>query len=216
MSNTSRRTFLKIAGLSTAGVVLTSSGLGYAATRAPQIQPPHFTFSKELSMNSSQTDRILIAYATKAGSTAEVAAALGESLSAQGYTVDVKPVKDAPAPTGYAAVILGSAIRMGQWLPEAVKFVEANQAALNEMPVSLFTVHMLNAGDDEASVTARHAYLDPVRPLLPGAEEVYFTGRMDFSRLSFVDRFIAKMVKTVESDQRDWEAIRAWTPAILA
>ncbi|MBP7961036.1 MAG: flavodoxin domain-containing protein [Caldilineaceae bacterium] len=167
-------------------------------------------------MIASPIDRILIAYATKAGSTAEVAVALGESLSAQGYTVDVKPVKESPTLAGYTAVILGSAIRMGRWLPEAVKFVEANQTVLNGMPVALFTVHMLNTGDDETSLTARYAYLNPVRALLPGAEEVYFTGRMDFSRLSFVDRLIAKMVKSVESDQRDWEAIRAWTPTILA
>jgi len=83
------------------------------------------------------------------------------------------------------------------------------------MPVALFTVHMLNTGDDEASRTARLAYLNAVRPLLNGAEEVYFEGKMDFSRLSFLDRFIANMVKAVEADRRDWAKIRAWVPVAL-
>ena len=76
------------------------------------------------------------------------------------------------------AVVLGSAIRMGNWLPEAVDFVKANQAALNALPTALFTVHMLNTGDDEASRAARAAYLDAVRPLLNGVETAYFEGQV--------------------------------------
>lgn len=160
--------------------------------------------------------RILVAYATRAGSTAEIAAAIGESLAARGYAVDVKPIKEKPNPAPYAAVVLGSAIRMGSWLPEATAYIKANQAALAGLPVSLFTVHMLNTGDDDASRAARQDYLKAVRPLLPAAQAVYFEGLMDYSRLSFLDRTIAKLVKSVETDHRDWAAIRAWAPAALA
>lgn len=162
------------------------------------------------------TKRILVTYATRAGSTREVAAAIGESLSRRGYAVDVRSVKERPDPAGYQAVILGSAIRMGKWLPEAVDYVSANQAALGRMPVALFTVHMLNTGEDDASQTNRRAYLDAVRPLLNEPEEIFFTGAMDYSRLSFLDRTIARMVGSSETDQRDWEQIEAWTPAALA
>ena len=65
--------------------------------------------------------------------------------------MDVKPVKANPDLAGYAGVVMGSAIRMGSWLPEAVDFLKANQAALSALPVSLFTVHMLNTGADDAS-----------------------------------------------------------------
>ena len=159
-------------------------------------------------------NRILVTYATCAGSTAEVAAACAETLAARGYAVDVKPVKEKTQLTGYSAVVLGSAIRMGNWLPEAVDFVKANQAALNALPTALFTVHMLNTGDDETSRTARGAYLNAVRPLLNSAEAVYFEGKMDFSRLSFLDRAIAKMVKAVEADHRDWGQIKQWASAV--
>lgn len=129
--------------------------------------------------------------------------------------MDVKSVKDEPGLSGYDAVIMGSAINMGQWLPEAVKFVEANQAELGEMPVALFTVHMRNVGDDEASRSARHAYLDAIRPMLNDAEEVYFEGKMDFSCLSFLNRLIARVVGATEADNRDWDKIRAWMPEVL-
>jgi menaquinone-dependent protoporphyrinogen IX oxidase len=51
--------------------------------------------------------------------------------------------------------------------------------------------------------------------MLKDPEEVYFEGVMDFSRLSFLDRLIAKMVNAVEADNRDWEQIRGWTPEII-
>ncbi len=206
----SRRRFLQAAGLTIAGAALACSGLGYAATRTPAVETPELIFGKDDPMNN----RILVAYATRAGSTAEIAAAIAETLAARGYAVDVKPVKEKPNLAGYTAVVLGSAIRMGNWLPEMVKFIEANQAALAALPTALFTVHMLNTGDDEASRAARAAYLKAIRPLLPDAEEVYFAGKMDFARLSFLDRAIAKMVKAVEADQRDWDAIRRWAGTV--
>jgi len=105
---------------------------------------------------------------------------------------------------------------MCNWFPEMVKFIQDNQPALNSLPAALFTVHMLNTDDDEASCVAREAYTAPVRALLPKAPETFFSGVMDFSRLSFLDRFVANLVKAVESDQRDWDKIRAWAPAIFA
>ncbi|NCC35289.1 MAG: flavodoxin, partial [Chloroflexia bacterium] len=153
-------------------------------------------------------------YATRAGSTAEIAVAMAQTLTTRGYNVEVKPVKQVASLAGYQAAILGSAIRMGNWLPEIVTFIEANQATLKSLPVALFTVHMLHADDDEASRVAREAYTARIRTLLPEAPEVFFTGLMDFSRLSFLDRFIAKMVKAVEADQRDWEVIKHWAEAV--
>ncbi len=160
------------------------------------------------------TEKTLIIYATRAGSTAEIATAVGQTLAASGLNIEVKPVKQVASLTGYQAVLLGSAIRMGSWLPEMVKFIQTHQAALNALPTALFTVHMLNTGEDESSRTARAAYVEPVRTLLPNAQQAFFTGLMDFSRLSFLDRLIARMVKAVESDARDWDAIRQWANAL--
>lgn len=160
--------------------------------------------------------RILITYATRAGSTVEVAAAIGKTLAARGFEAEVKPIKEKPSLDGYQAVLVGSAIRMGNWLPEAVEFVKDNQTALNQMPVALFTVHMLNREDDEESRANRMAYLKDVRPLLKPVEEVFFAGRFDMSRLSFLDRMISKAVKAVDEDCRDWDRIRGWAQTVFA
>ena len=161
-------------------------------------------------------NRILVTYATCAGSTAEVAAACAETLAARGYAVDVKPVKEKTQLTGYSAVVLGSAIRMGKWLPAAVQFVERNAATLQAKQSAFYTVHMLNADDSEASRQARAAYVEPVHALMTPQYEAFFTGKMDMSKLSFVDRMVAKMVKSKDEDRRDWPAIRAWGQQIFA
>jgi menaquinone-dependent protoporphyrinogen oxidase len=209
----SRRRFLQAAGLTLAAGAFTCAGTGYLATRTPGVETPALTFGEG---NERIDQRILVTYATRAGSTAAIAAAIGETLSQRGLAVDVQPVKDAPDLQGYRAVLIGSAVRMGRWLPEAVRFVEAHQPTLSGLDVALFTVHMNNTGTDEADRAARRAYLDAVRPLLDGAEEAYFAGQIDLSHLSFLDRLIVAMMGGGETDERDWDAIRAWMPNALA
>jgi len=161
--------------------------------------------------------KILITYATRAGSTVEIAAVIGEALSKRNFMVEVKPVSEKPNLDGCQAVLMGSAIRMGAWLPEALDFVRQNQAALNRLPTSIFTVHMLNAGDDETSRAARRAYTAPLRELLPSADEVFFKGKLDYKTLSFLDRLIAKAVENPDNppgDFRDWKAIKGWAESL--
>jgi menaquinone-dependent protoporphyrinogen oxidase len=208
----SRRKFLKIAGLSLAGSVVACSGAGYLATLSPALNTPDIHYGKDPSMKQ----RILITYATRAGSTIEIASRIGQSLTERGYEVDVRPVKSKPALDGYQAVLLGSAVRIGAWLPEAVEFVKTNQADLRRLPVALFCVHMLNTGDDEASQTARRAYLDPVRALVNPAAEGYFAGMIEPSRLSLLDRLAVKVVKSPVGDFRDWDKVRTWSETVFA
>ena len=206
-----RREFLKVSGVVVAAGSVTCWGIGALASRSPKVDTPELNYGKE----SNMSNRILVTYATKAGSTAEIAAKIGEHLSARGFAVDVINVKSKPDPKDYQAVILGSCIRMGGWLPEMLDYIKVNQLTLNAMQAALFTVHMLNAGDDETSKAARTAYMDKVRALMPGTEEIYFLGAMDYSKLSMLDRFISKMVKSVESDQRDWDKIKNWSDALV-
>ena len=86
---------------------------------------------------------ILIVYATRAGSTVEVAQVIGEVLGGRGFEVQIKSVKENPAVDGYQAVIIGSAIRMGNWLPEVVDFLRKNQPKLSQIPTAIFTCHRL-------------------------------------------------------------------------
>lgn len=211
----SRRDFLKIAGAGLGGTLLACSGLGYAATRVPDFETPDITYKDDSAMNK----KILITYATRAGSTPEIATAIGEVIAARGFTVDVRPVRENPSLDGYRSVVMGSAIRMGAWLSEAVDFVKMNQYLLSRIPCAIFTAHMLNTGDDESSRMARLAYTAPIREMLDLQDEVFFTGVMDYSKLSFLDRVIARAVEkntgTKQGDLRDWEKIRSWANTIF-
>jgi menaquinone-dependent protoporphyrinogen oxidase len=164
------------------------------------------------------SERILVAYATNKGSTAEVAVAIGGTLRERGYEVDVVPVTRDPSPNGYAAVLIGSAVNGGQWLPDAVNYVHRHNDSWPHLPVAVFTVHIMNAGPDERSRRKRTAYLDAVRPLLRPVDEAFFLGiGPDSAKDSWLARWLFRRFGGAgEGDCRDWAAIRTWAKAVLS
>lgn len=159
--------------------------------------------------------KILIAYATKAGSTAEVAAEIGRVIESKGgCQVDVCPVGKLNGVDGYDAVVIGSAIRAGKWLPEATKFVEKHRDTLGRVPVALFIVCLTLSEDTEENRRTVAAYLDPVRQVVQPVDVGLFAGAMDYSKLPFTLRLLMKAMKSPQGDFRDWEAIRAWADNI--
>jgi len=216
----SRRRFFKIAGLALGGSVAACCGLGYAASQvAPRaetapVNTPSLTFGKDASMQKS----ILVAYATRTGSTVGVAAAIAEILAERGYAVDVKPLSDNPDPAAYDAVILGSAVNGGKWLPEAVEFTRNHQQALGKAPLALFCVHIMNLGEDGTSRKNRLAYLNEIRSLVTPADEAFFAGKgVDAKDTSPILRWVLRTFNIMpEGDCRDWAAIRAWAQAVFA
>ena len=93
------------------------------------------------------TARVLVAYATKYGATAEIARKIGQTLDAAGVPADVMPTDRAGDPTGYDAVVLGSAVYAGRWRGEAVEFLERNEAALTQRPTWIFSSGPTGEGD---------------------------------------------------------------------
>jgi menaquinone-dependent protoporphyrinogen oxidase len=158
--------------------------------------------------------KVLVTYATRAGSTAEIAEKIGETLASQGAVVEVLPVKNVTDAKGYSAVVIGSGVRFSQWLPEAVKFLDQNQETLKGIPTAFFAVYLMNMGDDETSRMNRSAYLDPARKLVKPKSEAFFPGVGDMSKVSIFERMIGKAVKSPEGDFRDWQAIQAWAESL--
>ncbi len=153
--------------------------------------------------------RVLVGYATGRGSTVGVAEAIGKALATSGYTVDVKPLRDRPSLAGYDAMVLGSAVNGGQWLPEALSFLDANAGTLGEVPVAVFCVHGMNAGGGEKQTRRRLAYLDRVRATVTPVAEGFFLGKIDGMGAIANWAFEAFGGAGI-GDLRDWEAIRAW------
>jgi menaquinone-dependent protoporphyrinogen oxidase len=155
--------------------------------------------------------KVLVAYASKSGSTVEVAEFMGKVLQEAGTAVDVLPIKKVKTVAGYGVAFVGSAIRVGKWLEEAVKFVEANKAGLQAIPTAFFTLCMTLNEDTPEHRAEVSAYLDPVRAVHTSQAEGFFAGVMELGRLGFIERAMMGMMKPPQGDFRDWDAIRAWT-----
>jgi menaquinone-dependent protoporphyrinogen oxidase len=201
-----RRNFLKWTGIALGGTVVTCGGLAYLGTISPDVE----IIQESCTRSDNMQGKILVAYATKSGTTGEIAKVIGESLCAHGVAADVRLMKETKYLEGYNAVVLGSAIRMGQWLPEAVEFVKKYQVQLTQMPTAFFTVHLLNLDDSEASQKARAQYTAPVRAIVSPDVEVFFAGRLEYARLSLFEKLIARVMNAPEQDLRDWNKIRGW------
>ena len=159
--------------------------------------------------------RVVVAFATRAGSTGEVAQAIGEVLSRRGCSVTVSLVRRDLRVAGYDAVLIGSGVRSGSWLPQAVAFVTDHQYALRRVPVALFRVHLNNTGTDAQSVANREACLEPVRALLQPVAEEFFTGAVDPAKLSVLERIMLRRVQAPACDYRDWRKIQEWAETIF-
>jgi menaquinone-dependent protoporphyrinogen oxidase len=164
-------------------------------------------------------DRILVAYASGTGSTRGVAEAIGKTLAESGAQVEVRPMKDVQDLAPYRAVVAGSAIHGGTWLPEAMQFMQTHQAALAQKPFATFLVCMTLAMPNNQYREHVATWLEPVRALVKPVSEGLFAGALDISKIpSFRDRFKFRLSVAFgvwsEGDHRDWNAIRAWADSI--
>ena len=165
-------------------------------------------------------NRILIAYASRTGSTAEVAQAIGKTLAESGALVDVLSMKDVQDLTPYSAVVAGSAIRGSKWLPEATQFIHTHRTELAQKRFAEFTVcitlAMSNTGQYRTAVAK---WVAPVRALVAPLSEGFFPGMLDFKKLPFnLDTLGLRLAVVLgifpRDDRRDWNAVRAWAESI--
>ncbi len=166
------------------------------------------------------SNRILVTYASRAGSTAEVAKAIGKTLSENGAQVEVLAMNYVTDLSRYQAVVAGSAIRGAKWLPEAVQFMRAHQSTLRHIPFAMFTVCItLAMSNTEKYRSAVQAWVAPIRDLVRPRSEGLFAGRLDFTRLPFNwDTLMLRLTVAFgifpRGDHRDWNAIHSWAESL--
>ncbi|NGN62467.1 flavodoxin [Streptomyces sp. A7024] len=157
--------------------------------------------------------RVLVAYGTKFGSTAEIADWLGQELDACDATAAVRPAAEVRDLRPYDAVVLGAGVYAGRWQRDAVRFARRHRTALSEMPVWLFSSGPLDAtaseGDAPAPPTATR-----LAERLGAREHVVFGGKLDETARGWVARQLVKSGKG--GDFRDRDQIRAWARRIAA
>jgi len=207
----SRRDFLKITGITLGTGAVACSGLAALATHSPAVTLPESTYGDQ-----NMSKKILITYASKCGSTGEVAGAIGKTLAQTGAHVDVLPLKKITNLSDYQAVFVGSAIRMANWLPEAADFVSKNLATLQRVPTAYFTVCMTMIEDTPVRRTKAAGFIEPVRAVLTPAAEGYFAGKVDPNSLSFLENISLKAKGVPQGDFRDWDKITNWAQSTYA
>lgn len=154
--------------------------------------------------------RILVAYVTKKGSTAEIAQAIGKELQAAGHPVDVKEMKSVSSLEGYNSVVIGGPFYMGSIMADVGKFIAGNESDLKKVPVAAFAVGLAPLGKDPADKeNALKKLQKTVEPLKPVAMAI-FAGRLDLTKLSWFQKWISEKVKSPVGDFRDWTVIAAW------
>jgi menaquinone-dependent protoporphyrinogen oxidase len=161
--------------------------------------------------------RVLVVYGSWAGSTAGVAHRVGKALTEQGATVTVVPAGSAPDPEAYDAVVLGSAIRAGQWHPSMRQWLSRYVPRLKGTPVAYFSVCLTPAVRPLKAAEAP-GYAVPLTlefGIVPVSARA-FSGVYEPAKLSFVDRTKANLWGARPGDFRDLAAIDSWTLGLAA
>jgi len=164
--------------------------------------------------------KILLAYASKYGSTQEVAEAVAATLSDSGLSVDLQPMRQARTLERYGAVVLGAPLYFGLWHKDALNFLLRNEAALRQQPVAIFALGP--NGKNEKEMQGSRAQLDKELAKFPWLTPVVievFGGKFP-AKLRFPESLIASLPASPlhgmpASDVRDWTAIRAWANSLV-
>lgn len=212
----SRREFMSRSAM-LAGGALGTLTVGKDLIGPREVQAGEVQFIETRYGENDQKERILVAYASRCGSTGGVADAIGRVFCERGACVDVLRVGNVRDLTSYRAVVIGSAIHSDQWLSEASDFVIQNRVVLSRMPVAYFLTCLTLAHPAEENRRKALGFLDPLRSQVPEVTPVdtgLFAGVLDYDKLSFMVRMVMKVKMkdkgVVEGDYRDWSSIRSW------
>jgi menaquinone-dependent protoporphyrinogen oxidase len=188
--------------------------------------------------------RILITYATMAGSTAEVAEAVAAEIARSGVEVDVLPLAEVASLEGYDGVVVGGPMIMG-WHREALRFLKKQRRAWQRIPLALFITAVSLTETGETGVDGVPVYIDeklpkpPAQPNRLGVRERYarpvnyvrpllkvvrparpvsvglFGGRLEYGRVPWwAVLFVMVIIRAPAGDRRNWEAIRTWAAGL--
>jgi menaquinone-dependent protoporphyrinogen oxidase len=167
-------------------------------------------------------EMVLVAFATKYGSTKEVAEAVAGGLRENGLATDLLPMSKVRSLEPYGAVVLGAPIYLGSWHADFRKFLAKHQEALLRRPPVIFTLGPMHSDPKEwqgvrsqlEQELAKYSWLKP------SAVEL-FGGKYDPAKLRIPDSLLEALPASPlhgmpASDARDWNAIRAWSHNLAA
>lgn len=184
--------------------------------------------------------KILIAYASMTGSTAEIAQAVADEMTKGGVQVDVLPFSQVKNLESYTGVIVGAPMIMG-WHRSALGFLKKHRRALQQIPIAVFVTAMSLTHTGETSVQGISVFVDEklpkapanaacltfreryatlpnyLRPIIRAAQPAkpasigVFGGRLEYGRLPWwAVLFAMVIIQAPAGERRNWTAIRSW------
>lgn len=157
---------------------------------------------------------VLVCYASRYGSTREIAECIAEVLHASGIHVDCNPAGRDVQCAGYDAVVLGSPLYMGKWLVEARELVSRERGPLGRVPVAVFSVGYSFKDRSDKVLQCGAEALSDIRLYIRPRESAYFPGRVDPGMVSPSDRAILTLARITGGDFRDMEMVRSWAKTL--
>jgi menaquinone-dependent protoporphyrinogen oxidase len=161
--------------------------------------------------------RVLVAYASKNGSTAEIAEAVSTELEHHGLEVDCLEAGSVRQIERYGAVVLGSAVYAKRWRRSARRFLRRHGRKLASLPWWVFSSGPV--GEPKPDDPRAAAWLEPPRTMakverLGARGHVVFGGRVPLEPHNFIERAMVKNTLAEFADRRDWEEISRWAGEI--
>ncbi len=161
--------------------------------------------------------KILVAYATRAGSTREVAEDIAQTLRAEGLEVDVRPARDVRSLEGVQAIVLGGPLYMFHLLADVHRFLARHQVALCALPVAIFALGPWNNKEEELQSGRDQLAKELAKyPWLHTMSTTVFVGKFDPTNLRFPYNLIPALKRMPAQDDRNWDDIHAWARELAA
>ncbi|MCJ7567584.1 MAG: flavodoxin domain-containing protein [Anaerolineales bacterium] len=159
---------------------------------------------------------VLVTYASKYGATQEIAEEIGQVLNQAGLPTDVLRINLVSDLSRYQAIVLGSAVYIGKWRKEAVRFLKANEKKLSGMPIWLFSSGPTGEGDPVELLNGWRLpmAIQPIVDRIKPRGISVFHGNVNVSKLNSIEKSILKNVEAPIGDFRNWDAIRSWANAV--
>jgi menaquinone-dependent protoporphyrinogen oxidase len=160
--------------------------------------------------------KVLIAYASKYGSTVEVAEAIAKTFEDEGVEADLRDARSVGDLRGYRAVVFGAPLYNARMLRAGRRFLARHQRELAGMPVAVFALGPLGTSEKEIATTQKQfdrslAHRSEIKPV----STALFGGVIDQSKLRFPDKLAPPLRPLFPfTDVRDWDAIEAWAAAL--
>ena len=161
--------------------------------------------------------KVLVAYASKRGSTAEIAEAVAKTLADAGLDVECIESGDVSDLSPYDAIVLGSAVYMKRWRGDAKHFLRKHSKQLAERPFWIFSSGPIgDPSEPEDPAWSEPAKIVKSAEHLGVRDHVVFGGRLPTEPHGPIEKAMVSGIPAEFHDRRDWEQIRRWAEEIAS